>query len=177
MQSLLPIVNKGAAMFVVLAQIFSLLILILFFTKRKYQIQSFISKNILTVGFLVSLSAVLVSLFYSDVIGYAPCFFCWLQRVFIYPLVPLFGLAIWKRDRGILDYALILSLIGLLIGAYQTLIYYFNVTLVPCPASGPSCAAHYVSELNGYVSIPMMSLTAFILLIVLLVSAKYRKYD
>jgi len=177
MESLLPIVNKGAAVFVVFAQLFSLLVLVLFFTKRKYQIQAFISKYILQISFLVSLSAVVVSLFYSDVIGYAPCFFCWLQRVFIYPLVPLFALAIWKRDRGIIDYALVLSVIGFFIAAYQSLIYYFNISVLPCPASGPSCAAQYVSELNGYVSIPMMGLTAFLLLIVLLISAKYRHND
>lgn len=172
MQTLLLIVNKGAAVFVVASQIISLVVVILLLTKQKNKVLDFISKYILQIVFVISLSAVSVSLFYSDVIGYAPCFFCWMQRIFIYPLVPMFGLAIWKRDRNIIDYALVLGVLGVLISAYQCLIYYFNISILPCPASGPSCAAQYVSLLNGYVSIPMMGMTAFILISVLLVSAK-----
>jgi disulfide bond formation protein DsbB len=177
MQSLLPIINAGASVFVVLSQAFSLLVIILILTKKRYQVLDFISKYILIIVFLVSAGAVLVSLFYSDVIGYAPCLLCWLQRIFVYPVAFISALAIWKRDRSIIDYALLLSVIGFFIGVYHNLVYYFDISLVPCPATGPSCAAHYVSELGGYVSIPMMSMTAFLLLVVLLVSAKIRKND
>jgi disulfide bond formation protein DsbB len=176
MQSFLPIINKVLALGVVLSQVFVLLVIALIISKGKSKLLDFISKYVLQIVFLISLSGVFVSLYYSDVIGFAPCILCWLQRIFMYPLVPLTVMAIWKKDRGIIDYSILLSVIGLLIAVYHNVIYYFNIEAGPCGATGISCIQHFVSELGGFVSIPMMSLAGFTLILTCLISAKIRKH-
>ena len=37
----------------------------------------------------IALTATLGSLFYSEVVGYLPCEFCWFQRILMYPLALL----------------------------------------------------------------------------------------
>jgi disulfide bond formation protein DsbB len=130
-----------------------------------------VSRNVLWIGLFVSSASVVLSLYYSDIVGFAPCILCWYQRIFMYPLVPIFILALVKKDRRIIDYALLLSILGLLVAIYHNLVYYFNLSDLPCAAYGISCVQRFVSEVGGYVSIPMMSLTGFLFLTtVLLVS-------
>ena len=172
MQSLLPIINKAVALGVVMSQFFVLLVIVLILTKRKFKLLDFISKYILHIVFLISLSGVAISLFYSDVIGFAPCILCWIQRIFMYPLVPLFAMAIWKKQRNIFDYGILLAVLGFLVAIYHNIIYYFNISGAPCGASGISCVQHFVAQFGGFVSIPMMSLTGFLLILTCLVSAK-----
>ena len=173
----LPTVNQLVALGTLTLQFFILLVGLLFLSKKKYWLHDFISKNILIICFDIVLASVLISLYYSDIIGFAPCILCWYQRIFLYPLLPMFALAIWKKDRGIIRYALVLSALGFLVGVYHNLIYYFNVLPLPCAATGVSCTQHLVSEYNGFISIPMMSMTAFLILIVLMISAKLKPHD
>jgi disulfide bond formation protein DsbB len=70
-------------------------------------------------GFLISLFATIMSLYYSYYLHIAPCELCWLQRIFIYPQVVLFGMAWYKKDTGIYDYIIFLSGIGLIIATYH----------------------------------------------------------
>ena len=176
MQSFLPIINKVVALSVAMSQVFVLLTIALLLTKKKFKLLDFVSKYILQIIFLISLAGVVISLFYSDVVGYAPCILCWIQRIFMYPLVPLFAMAIWKKQRNIIDYGILLTVLGLLVSIYHNIIYYFNISGAPCGASGISCVQHFVAEFGGFVSIPMMSMTGFLLILVCLVSARvYQK--
>ena len=159
-----------------------LTLIVLFLVSRgnkfKDNFLSFISKHFLFIGFLISFFAVALSFFYSDVIGYAPCFLCWLQRIFFFPQVILFGVAFIKKDRKVIQYAFPLILIGLLISLYHNFIYYFNESLTPCDATGISCVQKLVNEIGGYASIPMFSLTMFsTFMIILLVAHYYKKED
>ncbi|MEI6316595.1 MAG: disulfide bond formation protein B [bacterium] len=134
----------------------------------------FVAKNILIIGFLLSLSALLVSLVYSEVIGYPPCLFCWWARVMFYPQFFLFGRALWKKDFNILPYSLILTAIGTIIGIYHSIIVLVGESVVPCTVSGVSCLTRDV-YMFGFITIPMMSLTGFaVLLFCLLVAKKSR---
>jgi len=119
----------------------------------------------LTSGFLVALISVAISLIYSDIIGYEPCKLCWIQRVFLYPQVIILGLALWKKCRDAEIYCLALSTIGAVIAGYHFYGQSFNPNALPaCDAvGGVSCALRFFVEF-GYVTIPMMSLTAFVLI-------------
>jgi disulfide bond formation protein DsbB len=87
----------------------------------------------------------------------------------MYPQVFLLAYAIWKKDRGIAPYILILCVIGFLIAAWH---YGEQVQLAlnpldpdlakPCDQTGVSCARTPIFEF-GYITIPMMALTAFLL--------------
>lgn len=130
----------------------------------------------LAVGFVVSLLSVIISLIYSDVIGYAPCKLCWIQRIFLYPQVIILGLAIWKKTKDAGSYCLALSTVGAVVAAYQFYGQSFNSNILgACAADGgPSCTVRYFVEF-GYVTIPLMSLTVFLLLIMLMFLNKNAK--
>ena len=80
----------------------------------------------------------------------------------------LFALAWWKRDRSIIPYTLMLSIVGGLVALYQwakdMLALYTHYSLA-CPVvpGVPSCDRIYVLEF-GYITIPMFALNIFILI-------------
>ncbi len=162
-------------------QIFAVLALIvLFFGPKKNAFLDFIDKHYLNLGFVVSLSAALFSLVYSEIVGFTPCYLCWYQRMFIFPMVFIFGTAIWVKDRKIVKYVLPMLSVGFVISVYQNFIYYFNpnASSLPCDASGVSCYQQLVSEFGGYISIPMLALTTFLgLIAIVLVAHFYKKED
>lgn len=115
---------------------------------------------------IVAIVATSGSLFFSEVIGYPPCVLCWYQRICMYPLALLLLLGIWNDDAKISRYTLPINIIGLCFALYHNLIYYGIIpeNLSPC-REGVSCADVHIEWL-GFITIPMLSLTAFILILV-----------
>ena len=168
----------------ILLQILSIVALFLIFMgpkKNKYKNNylTFIDKHYLYLGFIVSLFASLFSMVYSEIINFAPCYLCWYQRVFMFPVVFIFGSAIWHKDRKIVKYTLPMLLVGFVISVYQNFGYYFaDKGNLPCDASGVSCYQQLVYEFGGYISIPMLALTGFFALItIVLIAHFYKKED
>ncbi len=165
----------------ILTQILSLIALgLLFFGPKKNTYLDFIDKHFLELSFVISFSAVAFSLVYSEIVGFLPCYLCWFQRAFLIPIAFITGMAAWVKDRKIIKYTLPMLLVGFVISVYQNLMYYFAVDAsnLPCDASGVSCYKQYISEFGGYISIPMLALTAFFALItIILVAHFYKKVD
>ena len=132
-----------------------------------------LGRNGLWLAFFVTLAGVLGSLYYSEIAGYEPCSLCWWQRIFLYPQVVLLGMALAKRDTRIIDYALVLAVLGALIAGYHTT-FQFTDTVLPCPAGGGDCGKLFVHEF-GYITIPVMSLTMFLVIIASLLLAFVRQ--
>ncbi len=169
------VLGSGA---IVLQIISVLVLLVLFFGAksifRKNLVLDFIDKNFLVLGFVLSLIGTIFSLVYSEIINFAPCYLCWWARVFLYPQVILFGLALWDNDRKIIKYIIPLLSLGFLVVVYHNLMYYFAETSnLPCDASGVSCYQQLVSVFDGYISIPMLALTNFFALVVVVVVAHF----
>ena len=160
-------------------QVFSVFaILLLFFRPKEGRnfYLDFINKHFLILSFLISLFSSVFPLVYSEIIGFLPCVLCWWQRVFMFPTFLMFGVALWDKDKKVIRYALPLLCVGFLISLYQNFFYYFGENSnLPCDASGVSCYQQLVSEFGGYVSIPMMALTAFFALLTLLAVAHFYK--
>ena len=159
----------------ILLQLLSVIALfLLLFGPRKNVFLDFIDKHFLPISFLIALFSMMFSLVYSEIIHFLPCYLCWLQRVFMYPLVFLFGVAFWDKDRRVIRYALPLAGAGFLTSVYQNFFYYFGESSsLPCDASGVSCYQQLVYEFGGYISIPMLALTGFFALLVLLSVAHF----
>ncbi len=123
-------------------------------------------------AFAAAALSVLGGLIYSEIIGYAPCKLCWIQRIFMYPTALLLGMALWGRHKGspaLIDASFILTIIGGAVALYQ---YFLQLGVVPeglCAALGSSvsCAERFVMEF-GYITIPLMALSSFLLIILLL---------
>lgn len=141
---------------------------------------NFLGKWGALIAFLIALLSTLGSLFFSNVVGYPPCELCWFQRIFMYPLVFILGIALIRKERKlVIPYALILAVIGLFIGIYQyflQLVAMKNLALellVPCSTdlNAVSCSSFYDLAF-GYITIPFMSFSAFLLIILFLLYAR-----
>jgi disulfide bond formation protein DsbB len=119
-------------------------------------------------AWLVAIIATSGSLYFSEVRAFVPCSLCWFQRIFMYPLVILLGVASFRQDKGIIPYVLPLSIIGGLIAAWHVLEENLPGLELPICKVGVPCTVKYVNYL-GFITIPVMSLTAFTLITVLLI--------
>ena len=128
----------------------------------------------LRISFVFALVATLGSLFVSEVLDYAPCVLCWYQRIAMFPLSAIFFVALWFDDRDYVRYSLPLCTIGLVIALYHNLLYYGVIpeTIAPC-TQGVSCTDS--QQLVGFVTVPLLSLAAFLCLGALDVVALARK--
>ncbi|MFN8038495.1 MAG: disulfide oxidoreductase [Acidimicrobiales bacterium] len=115
----------------------------------------------------VALTCTLGSLYFSEIAKFTPCKLCWYQRIAMYPLVLLLGIAAVRRDRGIRVYGLALAAIGACVSTYHTWLQAFPTSSSSfCTVDAP-CTERHVWEL-GFVSIPFMALAGFLLIIALL---------
>jgi disulfide bond formation protein DsbB len=128
------------------------------------------TRIILGSAFAVATVASMGSLYYSDVVGFVPCLLCWYQRIAMYPLVPILGIAALRGDRSVRWYGLPLAVVGLGIALYHVVIQ-FQPALDAgmCSAAAP-CSARYLSVF-GFVSLPVMAASGFILIAGLLWAA------
>ena len=108
------------------------------------------------------------SLFFSEVMKFPPCTLCWYQRILMYPLVPIFLMGLFPFDRSVLKFSAPLVLMGWFIAIYHNLLYYkiLPESAAPC-VMGISCTTVQV-EWFGFITIPLMSLTGFTFILILL---------
>ncbi len=119
------------------------------------------------IAFSIAFIATAGSLYFSNVLGYEPCRFCWFQRIFMYPLVLLLGTGLVLEDRRVRDYVVPLVVIGIPLAFYHSLMQRFEqFHSAGCSITAVSCATEYTFHF-GYITIPVMSLTAFIAILVL----------
>ena len=157
---MIEIVNKLFSIGGIVLLVLSLFVVFrLIRNKKDDTVISFVSQHALLIGFILSLTSVVASLFYSEIVGFVPCVLCWFQRIFIYPQVILFGYALKKKDRGILPYAFILTIIGSIFALYHNYIYLGGSPAIPCDANA-SCTQRLVFEF-GFMTIPLMAFTLF----------------
>ena len=125
--------------------------------------------NIIFICWIIASVSTLGSLFFSEIMEFAPCALCWYQRVFMFPLVILLLVGLFPFDKSIIKYALPLALTGWGFAFYHYLLYsgFIPESLQPC-SQGVSCSETYV-DLFGFLTIPMLSLISFSIIIVLLV--------
>lgn len=131
--------------------------------------------NRLYLAWVVAIVATLGSLYFSEIKEFRPCILCWYQRIAMYPLALILGMAAFRSDFGIRRYALSLAVIGWLIALYQNL-ETWGVVPVPkgcsvdpsagCSVPWPIWGAE--SPVNTILTIPMLSMIAFTLIIALL---------
>ncbi len=112
------------------------------------------------------------SLIYSLGFDLQPCDLCWYQRIAMYPLVLILGVAAFRGDlAGARRYGLPLAAAGGLVAGYHYLLHHFpSLEAGTCSFSVP-CSAPYVWR-YGFLSIPYMALSGFVLIIVALVTAR-----
>ena len=113
---------------------------------------------------LVSLVATLGSLYFSEIRGYIPCTMCWYQRIFMYPIVVMTTVAVIQKNAKIAVTTAVFSIIGGCISLYHYGIQKIDFLTEAAPACGLiPCTGQYINWL-GFITIPFLALTAFILI-------------
>jgi disulfide bond formation protein DsbB len=121
----------------------------------------------LVLAWIVALVATLGSLYFSEVAHFVPCPLCWYQRIAMYPLAIVLGVAALRSDYGVRRYVLPLVAIGAAISVYHYQLERFpSQTSLACSVDVP-CTTVWVWRFH-YISIPFMALSAFALIAALL---------
>ncbi len=127
-----------------------------------------LSDQALRGAFIVAILSMFGSLYFSEVAKYAPCELCWYQRILMYPQVVLLGLALAKKNRDVVLQILILCGLGIVIAVYHVYLQSGGTALVPCSTTislAVPCGQKNFLEF-GYVTIPIMALTSYVMIIV-----------
>jgi disulfide bond formation protein DsbB len=158
------------------AVILALLVIFIFFRTKTNPFLVFFKEYTFIIGFFIALGAVSLSLFYSNVIGFPPCELCWIQRIFLYPQLILFGMELYKRDRSMVDFSIVFAILGSMTSLYHMYIERGGESALPCASPSAinqvSCATRYVYEFS-YVTIPVMAFTLSVFIIMILWNYKY----
>jgi disulfide bond formation protein DsbB len=124
----------------------------------------------LVAAWIPALLAMIGSLYFSEFAHYQPCTLCWYQRIAMYPLVLMLGIAAWRRDLGVRVYAIPLAAVGAAISAYHYLLEWFPALDTGACTIGIPCTQVWFRQF-GFVSLPLLALIAFLLVIALLLMA------
>ena len=124
----------------------------------------------------VALLAAAGSLYFSESAGYIPCTLCWYQRIAMYPLVLILGIAIFRRDIDVRIYAIPLAAVGAVIATYHWFLERFPELDYGACSSGIPCTQKWFEEF-GFVTLPMLALVAFLLVITFLLIPPLRRPD
>lgn len=125
------------------------------------------AENLLILAWTQAILAMAGSLFYSEIMGYIPCELCWYQRILMYPLVVIYGVAALKKDIHSIVTGMILSGIGILVSGYHYMIQKVSALQEfggSC-VGGVPCNVVYVNYF-GFITIPFLALIAFTIIFI-----------
>lgn len=143
------------------------LIIVLAVMGRLEPVRSALGLGALWLAFAVALTATVGSLYFSEVAGLEPCTLCWYQRIAMYPLAVILGVAAWRGDWGVRRYAAPLAAIGAVVATYHVALQRLpGLPSTGCSLTAPCSAIDL--ERFGFVTIPLMALVAFAVILTVL---------
>jgi disulfide bond formation protein DsbB len=132
-----------------------------------------VSPIALHLAWIVAVLATLGSLFLQFGEQLDPCEFCWFQRICMYPLSLLLGIAAFRGDIQVAKrYFIALSSVGAALA-----IYHYQLEHIPQPTVCGTAVPCNVAVINifGFITVPFLSMAAFLLITTLLLVARGRE--
>lgn len=130
--------------------------------------RTFIVEQAHYLSFAIALIATVGSLYFSEVMQFEPCLFCWYIRTLMYPLVIILGMAAVRKDVKQSVYTIPFTLIGGALSLYLYMIQkipsFNNIGSTTC--GDIPCSTTYINW-YGFITIPFLALVAFVLIFVL----------
>jgi disulfide bond formation protein DsbB len=173
------IINTGYAVLALVADALVLVIVIGFIISRSSpaarerwgRLRDSITPFALQVAWIVAVLATFGSLYLQFGEQLNPCEFCWFQRICMYPLSLLLGIAAFRGDIQVAKR----YFIGLAVVGAGLAVYHYQLERVPgeptvCGAAVPCNVA--VINVFGFISVPFLSMAAFLLITTLLLMAR-----
>lgn len=127
-------------------------------------------RQLLGLATLVAVVATAGSLYFSLGLGLVPCELCWYQRILMYPLTVVLGVAAIENRPGVVRTALPLSVVGLVVATYHVILQVDPSMSGTCSVGG-GCSSILYPMVGGLLTIPRLSLIAFVLVIALTLTA------
>jgi disulfide bond formation protein DsbB len=138
-----------------------------------HKLRTFLVEQGLSLAWIIATIATVGSLYFSEIMGYLPCTLCWYQRILMYPLVIVLGIATARKDLNQTLYVLPITILGMGFSSYHYAIEktdWFDREGNVCGII--PCDAEYINWL-GFITIPFLALIAFTLITILLVSIRF----
>lgn len=105
------------------------------------------------------------SLFLSEIAQFTPCVLCLYQRIMMYPIAIVMAVGIYLKKKDFRVCVLPLSIIGGLISSYHYYLQNASNPYASCTTIGFSVSCTETYSMNfGYITIPFMALTGFVLI-------------
>ena len=130
--------------------------------------------TLLFVAWLTALFSTLGALFIGEVLGHTPCQLCWYQRIAMFPLALILGIACLRNDYDVRRYVLPIAVLGFGLALWHNLLYFGVIpeSITPCDRT-LSCSGDGMVIFN-WAPIPILSMAAFGLILALTFLAKPR---
>lgn len=128
---------------------------------------SFFKEQGLYISFAIALIATSGSLYFSEIREFPPCTYCWYQRILMYPLVLLLGIAAVRKDLKQSLYVLPFAIIGMSISSYH-----YITQKIPALSNASTgcgiipCNVEYINWF-GFITIPFLAFIAFTLIFII----------
>ena len=133
-----------------------------------------VKKIALPLAALITTTAMLGSLYFSEIVNYVPCRLCWYQRAAMYPLAILLVVANFKKFKFTKIVAVALALVGGSVSMYHWFLERFpDLDAGVCDAKLPCSVVWF--ENFGFVTLSFMAFTAFFTTIVLVTLSPQEK--
>lgn len=123
-------------------------------------------------AWVISLAGLLLSLYYGELLQLEPCRLCWYQRIALFPLAILLGIAAFREDRHFIPYGIVLAVLGFVVGLYQWLKGIFPSLSSPAICGFVRDCSEVVFELFGVITFPALSAIGFAAIVILLLRAR-----
>lgn len=124
-------------------------------------------------GSAITGTATLGSLYLSEVAGYVPCELCWVQRIFMYSLAVILGVAVLRRRADVWAYAAPLAAAGAATSTWHVIVQRLPAAQGSCDPNNP-CSAILI-ERFGFITIPTMAGVAFLSVLALAWASRERR--
>jgi disulfide bond formation protein DsbB len=125
-------------------------------------------RNAIYFAWLIALVGFCISVFYGEILGNPPCTLCWYQRISLFPLVILLGIAAYRGESLILPYVLPIVFLGGFVAIFHLLQPY-----VPLLQAAKICRLGVPCAHTGFSFLfPFFSAIGFFLIAVFLLMAR-----
>ena len=153
--------------------IFGVVVVIARLTKAN-SFLSEVQKIALPLAAMITTTAMLGSLYFSEIVNYKPCRLCWFQRSAMYPLAILLVAANFKKFKFTKIMAVVLALVGGSVSTYHWFLERFpDLDAGVCDAKLPCSVVWF--ENFGFVTLSFMAFTAFFTTVVLVTLSPQEK--
>ena len=131
----------------------------------------------LFVAWLIAFSALLITLYGSIILKLPVCHLCWFQRICIYPLTIILGIAAFKNDISATIYILPFPVLGIGFALYHYLEQMLpNFAPIAVCSPGIPCSNIHI-QYFGFITYPFLSILCCLAIIVFVFLATKSKSD